>query len=125
MALTKAARGLAEEGENDTPLDKAAINKIFMSIAQAGAGGSSPQQQAPAAGNTAPQQGGGAPAAPDDEQQPAQARSAPAQKSGKAPAAPAGSSSAPASGGGYTGPDVPLNKAAINKILMAVAQAGA
>ena len=125
MALTKAARGLAEEGENDVPLDKAAINKIFMSIAQAGAGGSSPQQQAPAAGNTAPQQGSGAQAAPDDEQQPAQGSRAPAQKSNGSPAAPAGGGSAPASGSGYTGPDVPLNKAAINKILMAVAQAGA
>jgi hypothetical protein len=125
MALTKAAGGLAEEGENDTPLDKAAINKIFMSIAQAGAGGSSPQQQAPAAGNTAPQQGSVAQAAPDDEQQPAQGSRAPAQKSNGSSAAPAGSGSAPASGGGYTGPDVPLNKAAINKILMAVAQAGA
>ena len=131
--VKKENRRIKEAGETDTPLDKAAINKILMAVAQAGAGGGSPQQQAPQAGGSqqqqAPQGGGSQQQASQGGGDGGQEAPAPSRGNSKQTSASAGQAApkqqAPASGGGYTGPDVPLDKAAINKILMSVAQAGA
>ena len=119
--ITKPGGKLNEEPADDVPLNKAAINKILMAVAQAGAGGGSPQQQAPqqSAQNSGAQQQQ-SPQGSSNSRQAAPQQQEPTSSGQAAP-----QQSASASGSGYSGPDVPLNKAAINKILMAVAQAGA
>ena len=95
-AATKGS-GASNVDTGEEELDKETVNKIFMNIAQSV--DDDPQGSVQAQGS---------------------GQAAPAASGGSGQAAPAASG-----GSGYTGPDVPLDKAAINKILMAVAQAGA
>ena len=119
-----AVKSAMAPGEGE--LDKETINKIFMNIAPAVDNDPRGGSAAPAASASGQTQGGSPAAAQGGTNQRSPGSSQSAAGGNASSAEPAQGGSAPAaSGGGYSGPDVPLNKAAINKILMAVAQAGA
>jgi hypothetical protein len=120
-----AVKSAMAPGEGE--LDKETVNKIFMNIAQAVDNDPQGGSAAPAASSGGQTQGGSPAVAQGGTSQRSQGGSQSAASGNATSSEPAQGGAAPAasSGGGYTGPDVPLNKAAINKILMAVAQANA
>jgi len=135
-AATKGS-GASSVDTGEEELDKETVNKIFMNIAQAvdddpqGSGqtqGGQTQGGQTQGGQT---QGGQVQGGQTQggQTQGGQTQGGQTQGGGQSQGGgqtQGGGQAAPAaSGGGYTGPDVPLDKAAINKILMAVAQAGA